>query len=470
MAQLKLTEIIEQLVKFFSNKAPKHATIDSRTNVRQLLGLHAYEWRALAEEINGLSRLRKAQLKITQTAMLQMNTIGEIAKALVASRKREGLKVHSSREQGKKRTSLVTPKRGTLPTAPEGGARRPSVTPSSDRVSARPKGTEVDADYTVWFGTNRKPVDPEKIELGFSASRDTKIHHGFCRVFIPHSHKIGSTGSSWWERYWTGMDDRLKILQIDELVPSSYWKAVSAALAAVKPDERDGVIFVHGYNVSFNNAAARAAQIGFDLSVKGAMAFFSWPSRGATKSYVADEATIESSEPYIAEFIQNFVQRSGAKRVHIIAHSMGNRGVLRAINRIAEQTRRRTGVKLDQIILAAADVDADTFRNLCAAYRRVSKRTTLYVSTKDLAVEASRWLHNFARAGLMPPIMIAPGIDTINVTNADLTMLGHGYVADGRGVLEDMHQLLVHGAPPNRRFALRQSQTVSGEAYWTIGR
>lgn len=227
MAQLKLTEIIEQLVKFFSNKAPKHATIDSRTNVRQLLGLHAYEWRALAEEINGLSRLRKAQLKITQTAMLQMNTIGEIAKALVASRKREGLKVHSSREQGKKRTSLVTPKRGTLPTAPEGGARRPSVTPSSDRVSARPKGTEVDADYTVWFGTNRKPVDPEKIELGFSASRDTKIHHGFCRVFIPHSHKIGSTGSSWWERYWTGMDDRLK-----------FYKSMNWCLPAIgKPSQ-----------------------------------------------------------------------------------------------------------------------------------------------------------------------------------------------------------------------------------------
>src|SRR5258707_9782843 len=91
------------------------------------------------------------------------------------------------------------------------------------------------------------------------------------------------------------------------------------------------------------------------------------------------------------------------------------------------RAQERTGTPFDQIILAAADVDADTFRNLCAAYARVSRRTTLYVSSRDLAVEASRWLHTFPRAGLLPPIVVVPGIDTINVTNADLTALGPAY-------------------------------------------
>jgi hypothetical protein len=30
----------------------------------------------------------------------------------------------------------------------------------------------------------------------------------------------------------------------------------------------------------------------------------------------------------------------------------------------------------------------------------------------------------------MPPTLVVPGIDTINVTNVDLTMLGHGYIAE----------------------------------------
>jgi len=268
----------------------------------------------------------------------------------------------------------------------------------------------------------------------------------------------------------SGIDDRLRLIEIKTMVADDYWSAISSRLAKLEIGERVAVIFVHGYNVSFENAATHAAQIGFDLSVKGAMAFFSWPSQGALNRYSADEATIEASEPFIARFIEDFVTTSGAQKVHIIAHSMGNRGVLRAIDRIANKAQKHTGVLIGQVILAAADVDADTFRNLCGAYVRVSRRTTLYVSSRDRAVEASRWLHDFARAGLLPPIMIVPGIDTINVTNADLTTLGHGYVANARGVLEDMHQLLVHDAPPSRRFALRQGETDAGERYWIIGR
>jgi len=49
-----------------------------------------------------------------------------------------------------------------------------------------------------------------------------------------------------------------------------------------------------------------------------------------------------------------------------------------------------------------------------------------------VAVATARWLHKFPRVGLMPPVFIASGIDTINVTNVDLTEFGHGYVANAR--------------------------------------
>jgi hypothetical protein len=62
-----------------------------------------------------------------------------------------------------------------------------------------------------------------------------------------------------------------------------------------------------------------------------------------------------------------------------------------------------------------------------------------------------------------------PGIDTINVTNADLTLLGHGYVADARDVLTDMHALITQDAPPDKRFGLREAKNEEGERYWLIG-
>jgi esterase/lipase superfamily enzyme len=312
-------------------------------------------------------------------------------------------------------------------------------------------------------------MDPTDANKGYSIERASSVEYGSCRVFIPKSHKIGSTGSRWWKRLLTLTDDRLKLLSITATFADEHWNQIRARLATFQPDEQDALVFVHGYNVSFEEAALRSAQIGFDLQVKGAMAFFSWPSQGTLDGYLADAATIEASEGMIADYLSDFATKSGARMVHVIAHSMGNRGVLRAVNRIATAAHERSGIRFGQFILAAADVDADTFRSLSNAYTRLAKRTTLYVSERDRAVEASRWLHHFPRAGLIPPVLILPDIDTINVTNADLTMLGHGYVAGARDVLTDMHALIHHGHPPKDRFGLHEARTETDERYWLIG-
>jgi esterase/lipase superfamily enzyme len=342
--------------------------------------------------------------------------------------------------------------------------------PQPRPVRERPRSSSVDrGEYVVWYATNRKPIDPADPSKGYSSERAGSVGYGSCRVFIPKSHKIGSVGSSWWKRFLTMTDDRVRLLGISTTSADDHWKRIHDRLAAFAPEEQDAVVFVHGYNVSFEEAALRAAQIGFDLQVKGAMAFFSWPSQGAIDGYLADAATIEASEAMIADYLADFADKSGARMVHVIAHSMGNRGVLRAVNRIAAAAHERSGIRFGQFILAAADVDADTFRSLSAAYTRLARRTTLYVSERDRAVEASRWLHHFPRAGLIPPVLILPEIDTINVTNADLTMLGHGYVAAARDVLCDMYTLIRYGYPPQDRFGLREARTEADDRYWLIG-
>jgi esterase/lipase superfamily enzyme len=356
------------------------------------------------------------------------------------------------------------------------GARQPAPATSAPHSSPPPASALpptatprlAKGEYTVWYGTNRRPLKVKNITRGYSPDRDSKLHYGFCRIYIPQSHKIGSLGSSWWKRLITRTDDRLKMRKIKEIGSTAFWQQIASRLAKVSIGERHAVIFVHGYNVSFNDAALRAAQIGYDLAIKGAMAFFSWPSQGTLGGYMADAATIEASEQDISNFMIDFVTRSSAKAVHIIAHSMGNRGVLRAVNKIAERAQQETGVPFGQVILAAADVDSDTFRQLSGAYARVARRTTLYVSERDRAVEASHWLHQFPRVGLMPPISVTPNIDTVSVTNVDLTLLGHGYIGEARGVLTDIHQLITKGLPPDQRFGLSEAMTTTGDRYWLI--
>lgn len=307
--------------------------------------------------------------------------------------------------------------------------------------------------YPLWFGTNRKPVNIQDISKGFSKERDEKLHYGICEVAVPKSHKIGSTGSSWWTKLLTLTDDRLRLQQgsLQLLAEDIFWANVHQSLQEHEPNERAALVFIHGFNVSFEDAATRAAQIGFDLQVPGIMAFYSWPSQAKLMGYTADEATIEASEKYIAEFLLNLAQKTKIDKIHIIAHSMGNRGLLRAMQRILTQVQSASEVSFGQIFLAAPDVDPDLFKDLAEAYHTLAERTTLYLSSKDKALSVSGIIHNYPRVGFFPPVTVVEGIDTVEVSDIDLTFLGHGYFADARILLEDIRELLIYNTPPNQR-------------------
>jgi len=321
--------------------------------------------------------------------------------------------------------------------------------------------------YPVWFGTNRKPRDPKDPGKGFSGARDDRVHFGRCLVAIPRSHRFGTLGSSWWKRWVRLDDDRLEIIEHADQSEERFWEELAESMQRCDQDERQGLIFLHGYNVEFEEAAIRAAQIGFDLKVPGLTAFFSWASCGTLAGYQADEATIEASEHFISGFLADFVARSGAQRVHIVAHSMGNRGLVRALGRLAEGMAG-SHVPFGQIILAAPDIDQDLFIRLAAVYPRVAQRTTLYASRTDRAVAISNWLHSYPRAGLTPPVTIVAGVDTVEVPSFNILDLGHGYYAEADGLLHDMFDLIRRNAAPAGRQRLAEARTEDGKLYWVM--
>jgi esterase/lipase superfamily enzyme len=324
--------------------------------------------------------------------------------------------------------------------------------------------------YPLWYGTNRRPVNANDPSCGFTTERDERVHYGSCEVAVPKSHEIGSVGSSWWSRIRAWDDDRLKLVKLMALAEFEFWRNAREALARWDVGERRALVFIHGFNVSFEQAALRAAQIGVDLKVPGIMAFYSWPSKAMANplSYSADEATIEASEAQITEFLTRFAADSGAERVDVLAHSMGNRALLRSLQRIVPRVVQGGPVPFGKLLLAAPDIDAGLFRELSKAYSQLAQQTTLYVSSKDKALAVSGFVHDYPRAGYTPPLMVAEGIDTIEVSNADLTFLGHGYYAAARSVLNDMHNLILSGTVPARRFDLNTRTTPEGRSYWQI--
>jgi esterase/lipase superfamily enzyme len=322
----------------------------------------------------------------------------------------------------------------------------------------------------VWFGTDRQPRgnDPS---CGFSEKRGEIVHFGLCQVSVPKSHKFGSVGSSWWKRFVTLTDDRLKVRETSVLPEAAFWLAIKSALAEWHEGDRMAFLFIHGFNVTFEEAAIRTAQMAVDLKIPGVAGFFSWPSKGKLSAldYAADEASIAASEEHITNFLIDFAVRTDAERVDVIAHSMGNRGLLRAMQRIANAAAGRTRRSFRNIIFAAPDEDSTVFRSLAKAHSIIADRATLYLSSHDRALASSGLIHNAPRAGFVPPITLVDGIDVIEATNVDLTLLGHGYYGSAEAVLYDMRELLIHDTVPDLRARLSRATTQGSAKYWRIG-
>src|SRR4029077_700800 len=101
--------------------------------------------------------------------------------------------------------------------------------------------------------------------------------------------------------------------------------------------ERSAVGFINGFNVTFDDAVYRTAQLNYDLGFDGAPMMFSWPSQGAHGKYDGDEEAVQWSSAHLKSFLERVARESGVRRIHLIAHSMGNRALTNALKEVGTE-------------------------------------------------------------------------------------------------------------------------------------
>ena len=334
----------------------------------------------------------------------------------------------------------------------------------SDKDGPRGAKLEDYVEVEVFYGTDRKPSGSAKPALYYGGERGA-FEAGTCRVSIPKGHRVGHLESpAWWKlQFREDPSKHVVLLGVTPLPEADMYARLKASLA--QTGEEALLVFVHGYNVTFEEAARRTAQIAYDLGFDGVPAFYSWPSNGDVLDYPRDEADVQWSVPHLKAFLQDLVAESNAKKVHLIAHSMGNRALTAALQSIAAE---HDAPLFNQVILTAPDIDAAVFaRDVVPAIRPSADRLTLYASSKDRALDISNDLHGYPRAGESGEhLVVVEGLDTIDASQVDTDLLGHSYFAQTRALLSDLYLLLHHGQPPAERNLLeRQKNTLT---YWAI--
>lgn len=309
----------------------------------------------------------------------------------------------------------------------------------------------------VYFATNRVPLNlsPRCTDEYYGVRNEGSLSFGLCPVNVPMQHAIGSldTITSRYgdpNRYFkTGRHTELSATTLAQQLQSS--------------GNQEALVFVHGFNVKFEEALLRAAQIAYDVKFQGDVILFTWPA-GASDSlssvlihqtYASNQKHARESVALFQEFIES-PQLSG-KRLHVLVHSMGHQIVLPALAKAGAQA---SAPLVRELILNAPDFPGEELVKIAPRLKRAAQRTTLYCSPGDNALVASKQINSNYRAGLC---MRIPGIDVINVNELDTSTLGHGYYS-GRPVLTDVYQVLL-GVDVQRRLFIRRSNPNGGEDY-----
>jgi esterase/lipase superfamily enzyme len=328
---------------------------------------------------------------------------------------------------------------------------------------------------TVFYGTDRNATGNKKPTSYYGGDRGERLELGVCKVSIPQK-KAHSTGELETPSIWKLelREDPAKHVVLLTVEPYGSQDAFTSALktAVEASPGKQAIVFVHGYRVTFEDAARRTAQLAYDLGVEEAPIipiFYSWPSQGKFLSYGADQENADNAKPYLEKFLTLVAGVSGATTIHLIAHSMGNQGLTEVLQQSTTLSGPVGKPLFKEIILTAPDIDAGVFKKQIAPrIQGKGKRITLYASSRDRALLAAKILRRgYQRAGDANPILVTTGIHTIDASAVDTSFLGHSYFSDNRSVVSDIAYLVQHDLDPGRRVGMALKKHPDGQ-YWVF--
>jgi esterase/lipase superfamily enzyme len=311
------------------------------------------------------------------------------------------------------------------------------------------------ATVRVFYGTNRQPTG-NVAPTYFYGNSSGALQLGFVDVTIPETHQLAQLEApGGWTDYAfnVGANERRRkyilLESVNALSPGDFVAELRRQVSSAPSHEV--LVFVHGYNNSFEDTSRRAAQLAYDLDYDGTPVMYSWPSQDRLTGYSADEDMVAPSIPKLAAFLDVLVTTSGASRIHLLAHSMGNRVLIGALESYFKSHKAAgPAARFGELVFTAPDVDRNVFVSKVGPMRSHAQRMTLYASSSDYALQLSEVYHLEPRAGLAGSHIIAlPGLDTIDISGLPADALGHSYFAASDGGVYDLLHLLWRDEPPN---------------------
>lgn len=211
------------------------------------------------------------------------------------------------------------------------------------------------------------------------------------------------------------------------------------AVRAVDPFAGDGVrrmtealrgrptlLFIHGYNQTFEAAALDAELLSKGIGFSGNTALFSWSSRGGLLDYGYDRESALIGRDHLADLLTAVLTDPFGAKIHIVAHSMGTLLTLEALRTYQARNGSAGLDRIGALVLASPDVDRDVFVANVGRLGALRDKITVITATNDRALSISRRLAGGDRAGALPADALKEaGVRVVDATDFASGLIRH---------------------------------------------
>ncbi len=279
-----------------------------------------------------------------------------------------------------------------------------------------------------------KAGDPNELSDGVRESLQT--------VTVPPGHRAGEV-----ERPTFGGDDPQKHFTVSAyrgLNDGDFKAELASHLSGRIGSNRDVLLYVHGFNTSYDEARFRLAQVVTDGRFGGVPVLFTWPASGSLFDYGAAKESASASRSALAQLMMDLSDVPDIGRIQIVAHSMGSWLTMEALREDAIAGRPDLNGKLGEVMLAAPDIDLTVFRQQLA--KLDPSHVSVLVSANDRALSISRRLAgDRPRVGALNPrdeadkaTLDGLGVHVYDLAGQSTGFIGHGTYANAPEVVKQI--------------------------------
>lgn len=362
----------------------------------------------------------------------------------------------------------------------------------------------------VLYATDRKSLGGTTLNYRYANvfvdQPDTAtLEHGVATVIVPPQRRRGtvktdnlivkSVHRSWdsgmmrWLARKLDQTDPRTMFSFESITPLAYADFRARLNANMNASaSKTAILYIHGFNNDFRDAAFRSAQIAYDLAMPGfdvTPLMFSWPSDPGVSGlhYTTAQKNTEQAAVDLVKFLDEIATTTEIETVHLVAHSMGSLVLVKAMQKMARRDHVDVAAvlpsnKFRHIVFAAADVPPSLFIQVLTPALTHQHAVTSYVTNKDRVLLLSEvkngWNYEQKSAYLAPrvgnnlkPGLLVDCVDTVDVGEFVSGEAMHSTWAESPKIIDDLRAILQDDDDPGLRGW--KPYSASKRTIWRVG-